>query len=147
MFCCTRFISKTLFKIEFLLFSSSRNGLAELVGIRSGPDTLDKSRFIMTFLTILEVTDILFRFRLLLEGKTGKEMPKLLKNFTTPFYGWGSTASRLEPLWGGSVLFTTKFPEIPGTHFINLGIIKGWIDPGATQWLWTWVPWIWNPVP
>ena len=30
-----------------------------------------------------------------------------------PFYdGWGSTASRLEPLLGGSLLFTTKFPEI-----------------------------------
>ena len=27
-----------------------------------------------------------------------------------PFYGWGSTASRL----GGSLLFTTKFPEFPG---------------------------------
>ena len=33
-----------------------------------------------------------------------------------PFYGWGSTASRLEPLQEGSLLFTTKFPEIPGTH-------------------------------
>ena len=33
-----------------------------------------------------------------------------------PFYGWGSAASRLEPLRGGSLLFTTKFPEIPGTH-------------------------------
>ena len=30
------------------------------------------------------------------------------------FYGWGSTASRLEPLRGGSLLFTTKFPEISG---------------------------------
>ena len=28
-----------------------------------------------------------------------------------PFYGWGSTASRLEPLRGDSLLFTTKFPE------------------------------------
>ena len=28
-----------------------------------------------------------------------------------PFYGWGSTAKRLEPLLGGSLLFTTKFPE------------------------------------
>ena len=37
------------------------------------------------------------------------------KNFMAPFYGWGSTASRLEPLWGGSLLFTIKFPEIPGT--------------------------------
>ena len=25
-----------------------------------------------------------------------------------PFHGWGSTASRLEPLRGGSLLFTTK---------------------------------------
>ena len=33
-----------------------------------------------------------------------------------PFYGWGSTASRLEQLRGGSLLFITKFPEISGTH-------------------------------
>ena len=26
-----------------------------------------------------------------------------------PFYGWGSTASRLEPLRGGSLLFTTFY--------------------------------------
>ena len=25
-----------------------------------------------------------------------------------PFYGWGSTASRLEPLRGDSLIFTTK---------------------------------------
>ena len=42
-----------------------------------------------------------------------------------PFYGWGSTASKLEPLGGGSLLFTTKFPEIPGTHFIDLRTMKG----------------------
>ena len=30
-----------------------------------------------------------------------------------PFYGWGLAASRLEPLQGGSLLFTTKPPEIP----------------------------------
>ena len=29
-------------------------------------------------------------------------------NFMAPFYGWGSTASRLEPLRGGSLLFTTN---------------------------------------
>ena len=33
-------------------------------------------------------------------------------NFMAPVYGWGSTASRLEPPRGGSLLFTTKFPEI-----------------------------------
>ena len=40
--------------------------------------------------------------------------------FMTPFYRWGLTASRLEQLQGSSLLFTTKFPEILGTHFINL---------------------------
>ena len=38
----------------------------------------------------------------------------------TPFYGWGLTASRLGPLQGGNLLFTTKSPEISGTHFIDL---------------------------
>ena len=40
-----------------------------------------------------------------------------------PFYGWGSTISRLEPLRGGSLLFTTKFPKIPGTH---ISTSEGW---------------------
>ena len=30
----------------------------------------------------------------------------------------------LEPLWGGSLLFTTNFPEIPGTHFTDLRRMK-----------------------
>ena len=41
------------------------------------------------------------------------------KDFMALFHGWGSTASRLEPLWGGSLLFTIKFPEIAGTHFLS----------------------------
>ena len=46
-------------------------------------------------------------------------------NFMASFYGWGSTASRLEPRRRGSLLFTTKFPEIPDAHFIVLGRMKG----------------------
>ena len=42
-----------------------------------------------------------------------------------PFNGWGSTALKLEPLRGGSLLFTTKFREIPGTHFTDHGRMKG----------------------
>ena len=49
----------------------------------------------------------------------------LKSNFMAPFYGWGSTASRLQPLRGGSLLFTIQFPESPGTHFIDLGRMKG----------------------
>ena len=51
-----------------------------------------------------------------------------LKNFMAPSYGWGSTASRLEPLRGGSLLFTTKFPEIPTMHLKKFG-------PGAQEML------------
>ena len=54
-----------------------------------------------------------------------QKMNNKKNNFMTPFYGWVSTASRLEPLRGGNLLFTTKFPEIPGTHFIDLGRMKG----------------------
>ena len=63
-----------------------------------------------------------------------------------PFYGWGSTASRIKPLWGGSLLFTTKFQEILGTHFINLGRMKAWVNLRATHWSWKKDPWIGNPV-
>ena len=42
-----------------------------------------------------------------------------------PLSGWGSTASTLKPLRGGSLLFTSKFPEIPGTHFTDIGRMKG----------------------
>ena len=43
-----------------------------ITGIQSGPDTFHESRFVMTFLTILWVTEILCSFRLVLEGKTWK---------------------------------------------------------------------------
>ena len=33
---------------------------------------------------------------------------------------------------GDNLLFTTKFPEILGTHFINLRRMKDWVDLGAT---------------
>ena len=75
------------------------------------------------------------------------EFRSLKKNFTAPVYGWGSTASRLEPLRGGSLLFTTKSPEISGTHFTDLRRMKGWVDLKATQWFWARDPWIRNPAP
>ena len=44
-------------------------------GLQSGPDAFDESRFVMTFLTIFGAMEILYSFRLVLEGKTGKEIP------------------------------------------------------------------------
>ena len=41
------------------------------------------------------------------------------------FYGGASDTSGLDPLQGGSLLFTTKLPEFSGTHFIDLRRMKG----------------------
>ena len=60
---------------------------------------------------------------------------KLQKNFMAPFYGCGLNASRLEPVWGDSLVYNTKFPEIPGTHFINFGRMKDWVDLEGAHWV------------
>ena len=44
--------------------------------VQSGPDAFDESRFVMTFLTILGVTEISCSFRLVLKEKTGKNIPE-----------------------------------------------------------------------
>ena len=43
-----------------------------------------------------------------------------------PFYGWDSVVSRLQK-------FLQKFQEIPGTHFIDFGRIKGWLTLEPTS--------------
>ena len=42
--------------------------------MQSEPDAFDESRFVMTFLTILGVMEILCSLRLVLDGKIGKEI-------------------------------------------------------------------------
>ena len=56
--------------------SSGSQFFRTTTGIQSGPDAFNESRFVMNFLTILGVTEILYSFRLLLQGKTCKEIPK-----------------------------------------------------------------------
>ena len=49
---------------------------------------------------------------------------KTLKNFELydPFLWTGfNYIKATEPLRGGSLIFTTKFPKIPGAQFIDLG--------------------------
>ena len=46
---------------------------------------------------------------------------KLYFNFMAPFYfGWGSTASRLQPLRGGSLLFTIQQNDIKKANDIKI---------------------------
>ena len=51
-----------------------------------------------------------------------------------------------EPLRGDSLLFIIKFPEVPGTHLIDLRVMKGWVNLGASQCFSTSERWIGNPV-
>ena len=68
-------------------------------------------------------------------------------NIVAPFHGSGSAASRVELLQGVSLIFTTKFPEIPGSHFIYFSRMKDQVDLGATQWFLARELWIGNPAP
>ena len=56
--------------------SSGSQFFRTTTGIQSGPGAFDESRFVMTFVTILGVMEILCSVRLVLEGKTGKEIPE-----------------------------------------------------------------------
>ena len=44
--------------------------------MQSAPDALHKSRLVMTFLTNLGVIEILCSFRLVLDGRTSKDIPE-----------------------------------------------------------------------
>ena len=56
--------------------SSDSQFFRTTAAVQPGSDAFNISRFVMTFLTILGVTEILCSFRLVLEGKTGKEIPE-----------------------------------------------------------------------
>ena len=86
---------------------------------KGGSPTL-KKHSIAKFIEIKEMLDVCDIWRI-----RNPKIKKKKKNFMAPFYGWGSTASRLQSLRGGSLLFTIQFPEIPGTHFIDLRRMKG----------------------
>ena len=66
-------LSYYVLKFELTVFLRTTNG------VQSRPDALDESWFAMTFLTILGLTETLYSFRLVLEGKAGKAIPESSK--------------------------------------------------------------------
>ena len=54
--------------------SSGSQFFRTITEIQTGPDAFDESRFVMFFSIILRVMERLCSFRLVLEGKTGKEI-------------------------------------------------------------------------
>ena len=63
----------------------------------TGPDAFDESRFVITLLTILGVTEILCSLKLVLEGKTSQEIPESLRTvFLKKFLANNFTLSEAE---------------------------------------------------
>ena len=91
-----------------------------------------KTNFVKGWCAIILVHGtILPKWNSLVKNHAKEQNTKKKKKKTmAPFYGWGSTGSRLEPLRGGSLLFTTTFPEIPATHVIDHGrMSQFWSQP------------------
>ena len=72
-------VSDTITSSASMYESSGSHFFRTTTGIQSRPDVFDESRFVITFLTILGVTERLCSFRLVLKGKTGKETPESSK--------------------------------------------------------------------
>ena len=116
------------------MYKSSCSGFFRTTtGIQSGPDALDESRFVMTFLTIMGVLVILCSFRLALEGKIGKETPessrldsleKFLVNIFALSDAEGNTSG---PLKIGSIAYLpllrtllAVLPKVPIAKFLGI---------------------------
>ena len=82
---------RQMLKSSESMYESSRSQFFRTINeIQSGQGTLYESKFIMTFLTILRVTKKLYSFRLVLEGKTSKEISELLRlEFLEVFRNFG----------------------------------------------------------
>ena len=63
---------------------------------------------------------------------------EIKKNYCmTPFFGWGSTVSRLHSCYKETIYFLPLIPGVPGTHLINLGRIEvswSWSYPMIIAW-------------
>ena len=79
--------------------SSGSQYFRTTAGLQSELDTFDESRLIMTFFIILGVIKIL-SFKLVLEGKTGKEIPESSRlEFLENFLGNSFALSEVEGIF------------------------------------------------
>ena len=84
--------------------SSGSQFFRTTTGMQSGPNAFNESRSVMTFSTILGLTEILCSFRLVLERKTGKEIPESSKlEFLEKFLANSFALSDVEDSTSGSL--------------------------------------------
>ena len=59
------------------------------------------------------------------------QLTQTLKNITPLSWMRFNCLKAMEPLWGGSLLFTTKFPEIPEYNLRNIFLEKSYTKCGG----------------
>ena len=69
-------LSDTYSRVKLVCMTVQAQFFITTTGMQSGANNFEESRFVMTFLTILGVMEILGSFRLVLKGKTAKKIPK-----------------------------------------------------------------------
>ena len=111
--------------------SSGSQFFRTITGIQPGPDAFDESRLVMTFLTILGVAEKLCSFKLVLEEKTGKEIPKssgseFLEKFLTKNFSLSDPEDNTSGLLNrGDSIFTfvenaiSNSPKVPIAKFLG----------------------------
>ena len=83
-------LSDTHWRVQLVCKKCQTQFFRTTSGKESGPEPFDRLRIVMTFWTILGVTEILGSLRLVLDGKTGKKIHQssileLLEKFSTNF--------------------------------------------------------------
>ena len=110
-------------------------------GIQSGPSAFDESRFVMTYLTNFGVTEVLCSFKLVLEGKTSKQIHESSRlEFLKKFFSkqFCSIRYRRQPLraveWRSYSRFTfvqntiSKIPKVPRSMFLANDVLLCFIS-------------------
>ena len=111
--------------------SSGSQFFRTITGIQSRPDAFHESRLVMTFLTIVGVAEKLRSFKLVLEEKTGKEIPKssgseFLEKFLTKNFFLSDAEGKTSGLLNrGDSIFTSvenainNSPKVPIAKFLG----------------------------
>ena len=111
--------------------SSGTQFFRTTTGIQSGPDAFDESRFVVNFLTTFEVMEILCSFRLILQGKTGKEISEpsrlefLEKVFANNFTLSDAEDNTLVPRFTFVENTISNLPKVPRVEF--LGVMNSFV--------------------
>ena len=102
--------------------------------------------FMIRITTLIEATS--FHYQFIVKKVRSKKKTNSFSKLYGPFlWIWFKCRRATVPLRGDTLLFTIMSSEILGFRLIRFGRMKGWVNLGATHWLWNRDSWAGNPVP